>query len=43
MHKIRETWTLSITEIVKKRKEKKEETKCEVSDLLRAKVMFESV
>lgn len=38
-----ETWTSEITEIVKDRKEKKIKTVCELSDLLRAKIMFESV
>lgn len=37
------TWTQEITEIVKKRKADKHETKCEVSDLLRAKLMFNSL
>lgn len=38
-----EVWTKEITDIVKDRKDKQIETKCEVSDLLRAKVMFDSL
>lgn len=33
-------WTEEITELVKKRKENGIETKCELSDLLRAKIMY---
>lgn len=37
------SWTGEITEMVLDRKQKQIPTVCEVSDLLRAKVMFESV
>ena len=37
------SWTGEITEMVLDRKKKQIPTVCEVSDLLRAKVMFESV
>ena len=43
VHDIIETWTGEITEIVRQRKVDQVETKCEVSDLLRAKIMYESV
>ena len=43
MHQIRNNWTEEINSVVKKRREKKIETKFEVSDLLRAKIMFDSV
>ena len=40
---IMKTWTSEITNIVQERKKDKIETKFEVSDLLRAKVMFKSL
>lgn len=40
---IMETWTKEITKILTKRREEKKKTVCEVSDLLRAKVMFDSL
>ena len=43
MHMIRENWTKEITEIVRARKKAQKETKFEVSDLLRGKIMFESL
>lgn len=36
-------WIKEITDIVNQRKKKGLETKCEISDLIRAKVMFETV
>lgn len=43
VHDVMEVWTEEITEIVQQRKKDKVETKCEVSDFLRAKIMFDSV
>ena len=37
---IMETWTAEITQILTARKQQKVQTKCEISDLLRGKVMF---
>lgn len=43
MHSIRENWTKQISSIVAERKHKKIQTTFEVSDLLRAKIMFDTV
>lgn len=40
---ITKTWTSEITQIVSQRKKEKIETKFEVSDLLRAKIMYKSI
>lgn len=39
---VMDSWTEEITKIVKERKKNKIETRCEVSDFLRAKVMYNS-
>ena len=43
VHEIIEVWTKEITIILQERKEKKIETTCAISDLLRGKIMFNTV
>jgi hypothetical protein len=43
VHEVMDVWIKEITEMVNDRKTKKIETKCEVSDLLRAKIMYTSL
>lgn len=43
IHEIMNVWIKEITDIVVQRKRKYIETKCEVSDLLRAKIMYDTV
>ena len=43
VHEIMDVWTKEITDILRERSEKQIETTCTISDLLRGKIMFNTV